>query len=66
LGSTAKGINREKIGKAFKESWSSKASGLGIGLSLANDIVKMHKGKIDMKPNKGKGAVVKIILPRNT
>ncbi len=40
-------------------------SGLGIGLSLANEIIKLHKGEIVVDSYVGKGTTFKISLPIN-
>lgn len=38
---------------------------IGLGLSLALAIVKLHKGTITIQPNKPKGSIVTIELPVN-
>lgn len=38
-------------------------NGFGLGLSLANRIIKLHKGRIDVHSPQGKGAVFIISLP---
>ena len=38
-------------------------SGVGLGLSVAQDIVKSHGGKISLSESKYKGLLVKISLP---
>jgi signal transduction histidine kinase len=37
--------------------------GSGIGLAVANEIVTMHSGRLDIKSAQGKGTTVKITLP---
>ncbi len=38
-------------------------SGTGIGLSIVNEIVSQHQGRIDVESEVGKGSVFKVILP---
>ena len=38
-------------------------SGTGIGLSIVNEIVKQHEGRIDVKSEVGVGSVFTLILP---
>jgi len=65
------GISAEELPNIFKRFYRSneiraKISGSGIGLALADEIVKMHKGTISVssKVNEGTTAVIK--LPRST
>jgi signal transduction histidine kinase len=41
---------------------SRKSGGAGLGLSLCNEIIKVHGGKIDIDSTKGRGTTVKIIF----
>ena len=40
-----------------------KNSGIGLGLSICADIVKIHKAGIVLESKEGKGTLVKIIFP---
>ncbi len=42
---------------------SAKGRGAGIGLSVCNDIVQMHGGKLDIESTWGEGTLVRITLP---
>jgi signal transduction histidine kinase len=61
------GIPPQEIKKIFEPFYrSSNAisySGSGIGLSLVNQIVKMHNGRIDIESTPGKGTRVSMYLP---
>ncbi|UCG28164.1 MAG: HAMP domain-containing histidine kinase, partial [Bacteroidales bacterium] len=52
-----KGIDRENIDKVFIPFFTTKKQGSGIGLSLARQIMRMHKGSISVKSDPGKGTV---------
>lgn len=63
------GIPDEEIDKVFdrffRASTSAGISGSGVGLSLVNDLVKAHKGKINLESQVGVGTRVEIRLPEN-
>jgi signal transduction histidine kinase len=66
------GISPENMEKVFTPFFTTKevGKGTGLGLPLCYGIVKMHKGKIDVKsnnePEKGPtGTTFTIRLPRN-
>lgn len=49
----------------FRASTSLGIPGSGVGLSLVNDLINVHKGKIDMQSEVGKGTIVTLSLPLN-
>jgi signal transduction histidine kinase len=61
------GISEEEIQKVFEPFYRAantiSTPGTGIGLHLANQIIKIHQGKIDLKSQPGKGSTFKISLP---
>ena len=62
------GIAAGDIGHIFERFWRadksrSKTDGLGLGLSLAEQIVEAHGGKISVNSQIGKGTDFKIIFP---
>lgn len=56
------GIPEEKIEQVFVPFYTSKEEGSGIGLSLSRQIVRMHKGSIDLQSKEGEGTVVQILI----
>lgn len=57
------GIDEAKVEKLFEPFHTDKDKGLGLGLSIAYNIIRNHKGLINVKPNKPKGACFEIVLP---
>lgn len=62
---TGVGVDSEQIQKIFEPFYSTKDKGIGkgMGLSVAYNIVKQHKGFIEFDSKKGEGTVVNIYLP---
>ena len=52
------GISHENLDQIFVPFYSTKSDGSGIGLSLSRQIMKLHKGRIDVQSEEGKGTCV--------
>jgi signal transduction histidine kinase len=61
------GIPERLRDKIFQPFFTTKPTGqgTGLGLSLAYDIVKAHRGEINLETNEGEGSVFIIQLPLN-
>jgi signal transduction histidine kinase len=59
------GIPPEKKNKIFDPFFTTKEQGTGLGLSVSYQIIKDHKGKINVDSEEGKGTKVTISLPIN-
>ena len=63
------GIAKERIDKIFDRfyqvdgSHTRESEGTGIGLALTKELVELHKGKIEVESEYGKGTTLKILLP---
>ncbi|MEM3819873.1 MAG: HAMP domain-containing sensor histidine kinase, partial [Nitrososphaerota archaeon] len=63
---TGDGIPKEDLDKIFEPFYSKHKGkgGLGLGLTISQEIVKMHGGTIIVESELGKGSVFTIKLPR--
>ncbi|MCP4570546.1 MAG: response regulator [FCB group bacterium] len=59
------GISEEKLPKLFKEKFTTKETGHGIGLVVCRNIVQRHNGKISVQSVSGQGTAFFIDLPEN-
>ncbi|BDQ02226.1 ATP-binding protein [Ignavibacterium sp.] len=59
------GIPSEIIDKIFDPFFTTKKEGYGLGLSIAYEIIKLHKGSINVFQNEPRGTIFRIILPIN-
>jgi signal transduction histidine kinase len=57
------GIQKEDWEKIFEPFYTTKSTGIGLGLANARKIVEQHKGSIRVKGKKGKGTCFKILIP---
>jgi len=60
---TGMGVAPEDLDKIFQPLFSTKAKGIGFGLSIAKTIVDKHGGTIAAKSELGKGATIIVRLP---
>jgi len=60
---TGMGISRENLGKLFEALFTTKAKGIGLGLPIANDLVKEHGGAIHVESEVGSGSTFTVELP---
>jgi signal transduction histidine kinase len=57
-----KGIDEEEMEKVFIPFYTTKEHGSGIGLSLVRQILKMHKGEIQLFSRGGSGTTCEILF----
>ena len=60
---TGPGIAAENLDRVFQPLFSTKAKGIGFGLSIARMVIDRHGGTIEAKSEPGKGANIIIRLP---
>ncbi len=63
ISDTGIGINKENLQKVFNPFYSTKPTGFGLGLSLVNEIIKVHKGEIKVESEINKGTRFLVTLP---
>jgi signal transduction histidine kinase len=59
---TGKGIEEEALGKIFIPFFTTKKKGSGIGLSISKQIMRRHKGNIQVRSQIGEGTTFKLIF----
>ncbi len=68
---TGVGISHQSLQEVFTRHFQEKtkplgkAKGLGIGLSLVQEIVNLHQGKIHIESELGKGTMFTVMFPKN-
>mgnify|MGYP001810429354 FL=1 len=62
ISDSGKGIEEEALGKIFIPFFTTKKKGSGIGLSLSKQIMRRHKGNIQVKSKLGEGSTFKLIF----
>jgi two-component system, LuxR family, sensor kinase FixL len=60
---TGAGISPEIAQHLFQPFITSKANGMGVGLSICRTIIESHGGRISARPNEGGGTVFEFTLP---
>lgn len=64
------GIKEEHIPQLFKRFYrvdqarNRKTGGFGLGMTIAEGIVKQHKGSIEVKSQLGEGTIIHVMLPK--
>jgi two-component system sensor histidine kinase HydH len=61
---TGKGMASEEQAKMFDPFYTTRKNGTGLGLSLVQQIVEQHQGRIEVTSERSQGTCISIILPR--
>ena len=57
------GISEENKDKVFEPKFTTKTSGMGLGLAMMKKIMKTYGGEITFTSQKGDGAIFKVLIP---
>jgi signal transduction histidine kinase len=60
---TGGGVSKENISKVFDPFFSTKETGIGLGLALTRRVVEEHGGKVDFQSVEGKGSAIIMSFP---
>ncbi len=60
---TGTGLTSEEVERIFNPDYTTKEKGLGLGLPLAYEIIRGHRGEIHVESEPGVGTVFEIVLP---
>jgi C4-dicarboxylate-specific signal transduction histidine kinase len=63
---TGIGLNPRVIGRLFQAFYTTKAGGLGVGLSICRQIIANHRGSIRAIPSNGRGSTFRFSVPRSS
>ncbi|MBN1220634.1 MAG: ATP-binding protein, partial [Anaerolineae bacterium] len=63
IADTGPGISSEVFPHIFEPLFSTRGFGVGLGLSIVNEIVKQHKGEIEVNSEVGQGTQMIVWLP---
>jgi len=60
---TGTGMSKEVLSKIWTPFFTTKAKGMGVGLSICKRIIEAHQGEIEVESKEGKGTKFAIKLP---
>jgi signal transduction histidine kinase len=63
ISDTGEGMSRETLNRLWTPLFTTKAKGMGFGLSICKRFVEGHGGKISVESELGKGSTFKVTLP---
>jgi signal transduction histidine kinase len=58
------GMEAAAVSRIFEPFYTTKASGVGLGLAISHDIIERHGGSIDVETAPGQGSLFRLRLPR--
>ena len=58
------GVSEENIAKVFEPKFTTKTSGMGLGLAMVKNSVETYKGSITFTSEKEEGTTFKVTFPK--
>ncbi|HEX3236696.1 MAG TPA: MASE4 domain-containing protein [Gemmatimonadales bacterium] len=62
IADTGTGVNAEDVQQVFNPLYTTKADGMGMGLSICRSIIEAHEGTLWIVPNVPRGAIFQFVL----
>jgi len=62
---TGAGIQKEDLPFIFERFYKTSDGGLGLGLTIAKELVEAHGGRLEVKSEYGKGSIFTVYIPDN-
>jgi signal transduction histidine kinase len=62
IADTGYGVGAEDVQRVFNPLYTTKAGGMGMGLSICRSIIEAHEGTLWVMPNEPRGAVFQFVL----
>jgi signal transduction histidine kinase len=66
IADTGSGIGAEDAPRVFNPLFTTKAAGMGMGLSICRSIIEAHEGMLSVSPNAPRGSVFQFVLGGDT
>ena len=63
ISDNGRGVPRKDWENVFEPFYTTKASGIGLGLAIARKILEQHDGTIRVRAQEGQGSCFEILLP---
>jgi signal transduction histidine kinase len=63
VGDSGPGVDPEHLDRVFKPFYTTKPSGMGMGLSICKSIIDVHGGRLWADANQPRGAIFRFTLP---
>jgi signal transduction histidine kinase len=63
IGDTGVGMDQDAMDRLFEPYFSTKATGTGLGLTIAKRNVELNRGSIHVQSQRGLGTTVTLTLP---
>jgi signal transduction histidine kinase len=63
---TGRGIDPQDVQRVFNPLFTTKAGGMGMGLSICRSIIEAHDGMLWVVPNAPRGSIFQLVLGADT